>query len=235
MDIKRAPFNIDLLSNSSITSLGTLPVTTMDIFDVNGNHHPRGLYSNEIFGMKGTNDRQRKESYIDIKVTVLHPKFAIELFYLKVLYRGIMNGTKYAVWDNEIKDFIKSDILNGETGYSFFIKHLKDIKFKRNGSLIRDLRVDYITKYLSKALYDKILVIPAGIRDIEMNSEGNTSEDDINTIYRAIIRSSNIVPIINEVKDVSSLDIMRWKLQSSVIDLYLYIEKLLSSKSFFSR
>lgn len=65
----------------------------------------------------GEENRNRRFSYIDIKVPVLHPQIYAVLGQLKHLYHEIISGKGYAIWDEELKDFVKSDQMNGRTEF----------------------------------------------------------------------------------------------------------------------
>ena len=146
MESKRLPFNIFLLDSSKSRLSNLLPVETQDIYGRNEEFNVQGLYSTEIFGVQGSQQRIRKHSYIDMRVEIMHPKVYYDLVRLKGMYGGIMAGTTYAVWDDNLKDFVASNIIDGETGYSFFISHFRDIVFVQNESALRELRIKFINK-----------------------------------------------------------------------------------------
>jgi len=228
----KEPFNILLLDPSKSRLAGLLPVQSMDIYDNTGDYHPQGLYSNLIFGSPGERSRSTRHSFIDMQVTVLHPKIFQEVTRLKALYKGIMAGTSYAVWDDTLNDFVKSDIIDGSTGYDFFISRYKDIDHKRNASPARDLRINLIEKYRDKALYRYLVVLPAGLREISKDTTGRDVEDDINALYRKVIRASNSVPKVIA-GNASVTDMVRWSLQKAFNEIYQYIEDILGGKKGF--
>lgn len=227
---QKLPFNITLIDPSK-ARLGTLlPVTVLDIHNSEGDFHPQGLYSSQIFGRPGDHTRQTRHGYIDMHTRVLHPKVYLELTRLKNLYKGIMAGTAYAVWDDEKKDFEKSDILDGSTGYAFFMSHYKDLVFARNDSSIRDLRIDLLDKFRDKSLYRYLIVMPAGLREIETDEHGRTVENEINKIYRKVIRVANTIAAESSDKNDPTLDTARMNLQKYFNEIYAFIENLVSGK-----
>lgn len=227
---KREPFNIFLLSNQKSRLMGLLPVQSMDIKNIGGEFHPQGLYSIEIFGALGSRQRQNKHAYIDMRCYVMHPKVFSDLEKLKGLYAGIMSRKQYAVWDANLKDFVKSDAIDGKTGYSFFMSHFEDIQFQRNESGIRDARIDLLIQEQKKCMYRYLVVIPAGLRDLTYDEKGQEVEDEINPIYRKILRTANTILADNNNINPSNIDVARWTLQSSFNELYDYIESILSGK-----
>ena len=139
-----SPFNIDLLILTEANKKFLLPITSLDIFSgATKNFHPEGLFSVDIFGRYGEEKRNRTLAYIDFKVNVFHPIVFNALCDLKELYGGIMSGSVYAIWDTELKDFVKSDPVDGKTGYSFFLSHFSDIEFVRNTSDKRDFNIKH--------------------------------------------------------------------------------------------
>lgn len=226
------PFNLCLLATDKSTLYGLLPVQSMNIYYINDEFHPQGLYSSQIFGDIGSPARQIRHSYIDMRIEVMHPKVFMELTRLKNLYRGIMDGSAYAIWDTKINDFVKSDIIDGQTGYSFFMEHFHDVLFASNESDIRELRINFLNKVHEKCMYQYLIVIPAGLRDIEINEDKRVVEDEINALYRKAIRISNTISIHGS-NNNSVLNTVRWNLQNTFNEIYLYIESILSGKKGF--
>ncbi len=230
---KNIPFNIYLLSPDKKRIANMLPVQTMNIFNNDGSFHSQGLYSTELFGEIGSKARNLKFSYIDLKTEIMHPKIFLELTRLKNLYGKIMAGTGYAIWDTTIGDFVKSDIVDGKTGYSFFMSHFKDILYSSNESSIRDLRIEFLSKYTNTCMYRFLLVIPAGLRDIQINENKRPEEDDINPLYRKIISATNTINEHTGLKNDPILDTVRWNLQNNFNSIYEYIESILEGKKGF--
>jgi len=230
MALKRLPFNLYLLSPDKSRLAGLLPTQSMDIYTIDGSFNPQGLYSSIIFGDLGSPTRQRRLSYIDMRTEVMHPKVFLELTRLKGLYKLIMSGAAYATWDNNLKDFVKSNIIDGRTGYAFFMEHFHDILHAENNSPIRDLRIKFLDKSHEKCMYRYLVVIPAGLRDIEIDENKRTVEDDINALYRKVMRSANTISTFSTAKNDPILDTVRWSLQLGFNNIYDYIESILEGK-----
>ena len=147
MQRQEIPFNISLLNLTPELLRGIRPITSLDIYDANNNFHTDGLYSSEIFGKVGDTSRDRKFSYIDIGVKIFHPQIYKTLGKLKQMYTGILEGKIYAVWDDKIKDFVKSNPIDGQTGMWFFMTYWTEIKFEHNASTQRDDYIRLIEKY----------------------------------------------------------------------------------------
>lgn len=209
------------------------PVTTLDINEGTGNNfHEEGLFSTTIFGRIGSDRRDTQFSYIDIKAPVFHPLFFKHLTKLKGLYADILAGKAYATFNEEQKDFVQSDELSGETGFSFFVEHFPKIEFKETGSDIREIRIKFINKWKSEALTDKILVLPAGLRDVNADPNGRLDIPEINDFYRGIISVANSIG--GNADFTSSIyDVSRYTLQMKFNGLFEFIQGLLSGKKGF--
>jgi len=234
LKLNNIPFNIDLL-NLRQEDLKTLsPITSLDIFLPSSKQfHSEGLFSTEIFGKVGTEHRNRRFAYIDARVELFHPLIYKALTDLREFYSDIMGQKKYAIWNDDIKDFEPSDPINGKTGMSFFIKHWKDIKHEERPSPKRQFNIRLVEKYKDRALMRYVLVLPAGLRDYEIDENGKPEEGEVNTIYRKILGMSNLISMDLYKLDPESVDSTRHNIQMALVDLYNYFRSLLEGKSKF--
>lgn len=191
---EREPFNLAIIKLTEERLRTLRPVRSLDIFDgMSSNFHDDGLFSVSTFGRIGSDERDRKFGFIDIKAPVFHPIIHKRLIQLQAFYEKIMLGKAYARFDKVEQNFVPCapDEEGAGTGYGFFCQHWENIKFKRNKSLARGFRVDVVEKYRDRALTDKILVLPAGLRDIEVDEHGHTKEHEFNEPYRKLVAVSN--------------------------------------------
>lgn len=231
MRSRELPFNVELLKLTPSRLEGIRPVTSIDFFEnANGDLHEDGLFSIPIFGRIGSEERDQRFSYIDIKLEVLHPVIYERLSKLKAIYKGIIGGTQHAVWDKEKLDFVASDEVSGQTGYSFFMQHWKKIAFVRNDSIIRDMRIQLIEKYKDRAMTSKIIVMPAGLRDIETGDDGRIEYGDINGLYRKLISTASTIPDTDGIATDPTHDLARTMLQNTFNELYAFIEQMITGK-----
>lgn len=227
------PFNIRLLNLTPDKLKMIKPVTSLDIFDqTRQNFHEEGLYSVSIFGRVGDPLRNKRFSYIDIKIPVFHPVIYRALDRLKSLYPEIIEGKSYAIWNSEIKDFEKSNQSEGSTGFHYFLQHWKDIEFMKNDSVTRLESIELINKYKDMALTDKIVVMPAGLREVEYTG-GRVNEDEINDYYRRILSACNTITKDAVRNSPELLNRSRVSIQRAFNELYDYIESLLKGKKKF--
>ena len=188
------PFNMRLMSGNRDKLKNLTPVTSSQLHSNSSDQlHPEGLFSQEIFGRVGDSKRMKTLSYIDLHTKVIHPLVWKNIEKVSSWYTEIFMCRRYATWDDKLKQFQVSDATSGETGPAFFLKHLPEIEFIRNESIQRGLRVDVIEKYRNTAVYDYLLVLPAGHRDLEEGRGGNLKCDDINDSYRSLIGLSKTI------------------------------------------
>ena len=235
--MKRAitPFNISLLTVTRTESLLLKPITTLDMYEGNtGQFHPQGIFSTEIFGRVGSKQRSTEFGRIPLKMSILHPLTFKNYCKLKSLYKGIMEGTQYATYDKKSNDFIKSDPMNGSTGFDFFMQHAHTLSPPKTNSGGRNNRIANIDKYRAEAIQNNILVLPAGLRDVFTDEEGRTKMDDVNTLYQRLIAINNTLPdkfYASEEREI--YDRARLQMQNAFNDIYDYYTTLISGKQGF--
>jgi hypothetical protein len=224
------PFNIKVLDPKDERLKRFRPVTALDIFDNTGvNFHPDGLFSALIFGKVGEERRADTFSYINTKAQIFHPAYFHALVGNKRLYMDIVSGKGYAVWDDKEKDFLPSDPINGKTGFNFFLRYWKEIRFAPTNSPEKQEAQKMIVNYKHVAMTDKVMVIPAAMRDLMVGDDGRTEEDEINKIYRKLLAVSNTIPGDGKNdRDVS--DAARFKLQMTFNEIHESLSNLIDGK-----
>jgi hypothetical protein len=228
------PFNVELLVLNKASLAALKPVTSLDTFEsLNGNFAENGLFSVSTFGRVGDEQRDLRFSFIDIHTTVMHPAIYKRLVKLKGLYKEILAGRDYAIWDPEQKDFFRSNELEGSTGYAFFMSHWKELEFRENASTVRNQNIELLKKYRDKAMSQYIMVIPAGLRDIETDSSGRTKQSDINDIYRRIVAISRTVAVTQDGDNSAVLNTARHLLQMAWNDVFDFLDQILQGKKGF--
>lgn len=231
MSTSLLPFNIGILTLKDTDLQGMRPVKVLDIFAGGSrDFHPDGLFSIQTFGKAGEEKRNRLFSYIDFKIKVFHPTLFKSIVDLKSLYSEIMSGKTYAVWDPKLKDFVKSTIVEGETGFSFFVKHFKEIVYEERDSAQRTFSIKLVETHKDAALFSKLVVMPAGLRDYTIDDNGKPSEDEINPLYRRVLGIAATLENVNLSSNESYLDTTRWNLQLAIQEIYDYIISLIEGK-----
>lgn len=225
------PVELGIL-NLTPAQLQTLkPVKVLDIFQQSSdNFHTDGLFSVDIFGRIGSDERDNRWSFIDIKVPIFHPLILAELIKLKNLYGDIITGKKRAIFNPKTRDFEATNDMEGDTGYYFFTSHFHELKLARNQSVRRSDKIDFIEKYRDIAFVTKILVLPAGLRDIETDESGRSIEGEVNEFYRRLISVSNAIASNTDYNN-SGYDVARNTMQVAFDNIYNYFNTLLEGKN----
>ena len=230
------PFNITILDPEEyITKRQLLPVTTSTIFEPSTTRfHPDGLYSEVIFGQIGSTERIVRGGYMDLRCNVITPHLYKQLITLKGYYKDIMAGRKYAYFDNKAKDFMScpEHTEGAGTGYTFFLKHLKDIQFVSTGSTRRQDKIDLLKKYKDRLVVTRFIVLPAGVRDIKF-TDGRIKSEEINKLYSGLLSLIKALP--EKISEDPLYDSIRFQIQSKVQDIYEYICDLLDDKGGFGQ
>ena len=221
------------LLNVNKAMINTLrPTTVLDTYKgMTKDFHEDGLYSTLTYGGIGSQRRLTTFSYIDLGTEILSPAIALALFDLKELYRDIMKGSRYAVWDAANCDFEVAQPTDPEagTGYTFFIKRLMELKPTRNKSIGRQQAIDLFEKYRDIACSRYALVIPAGMRDLEIKENGREEEHEINPLYRKLLASSRVIPADSKA-NLDALDATKWTLLNTFIGIHNMIFDILDGK-----
>ena len=183
---------------------------------------PEGIFSEAIFGAIASQMRLIRHGYINLNCHVFHPIIFQNLLAIKRFYGEIMSGKSYAKWDPEIKDFVRADESEegADTGYSFFLSHFNQINFETNESLKRNDKVRVIEKYKDRLLIDKILVLPAGWRDLN-DEDGRVEKDSINTLYIALLERARAMPPMGDTDAI--YDAVHYSVQRKVMEIYEYL------------
>lgn len=230
------PFNIQILDPETyIPRKNALPITSHSIYESSSNRlHPDGFFSEVIFGQIGSRDRLVRHGYINLHTKVITPHLFKVICSLKNYYKDIMSGKTYAYFDKKEKELIRSTIddPNADTGFSFFIKMLPLIEFRKNDSTNRNDKIDLLTKYKDLLLMDKMIVLPAGLRDIR-ESNGRVTTEDINKFYYSLLSLTQVLP--EQETDDKIFDGIRYQIQCKVQQIYNYIIDIMDGKGGFAQ
>lgn len=232
MQINEIPFNISILQPTAelVRTMGRC--TTNEIFESGTSiFNQTGLFSAEIFGPVGSEERNRRFGYIELNTKIFHPLIFKRLGTLKDLYRGIILGQRYAEWDEETKDFHSSTPAEGNTGFAFFTEHFPDLVLSETESSLRSLRIKLINENKDKAMHDKYLVLPAGLRDYTIaEGTGKGTEDEVNGMYRSLIATSSTISSTSVGRNDPILNAARSSLQRSSEKIFDYFFTVIKGK-----
>lgn len=209
------------------------PITRLDITEgATSDFHDDGLYSTRIFGMVGSTERDEIYGKIDLKVNIIHPKVYRDLVGQRDLYKTILDGTRMAKFDEAEGDFVASIDEDAETGFSFFMRYLDKIQLKPNKSPARNERIKFLEKWRHRWLMKNLIVMPAGLRDVEMGEDGRVTKHEINEYYFKAISITNTITRSSDMES-SAYDQARLSLTLIINELYKYLERFQGGKDGF--
>lgn len=225
------PLNATIIDpDENIQSKGWLPVTSHSMFESSSQRfHPDGLYSEVIFGQIGSPERLIKRGYIDLHTTIISPHLFRQFISLKSIYKDILAGKEYAIFDKETKDLIKVDRNDpdGRTGYSFVVECYPKMVFPSTSSQKREDKISLLKKFDDRFFLTRFLVIPAALRDVKLD-HGRVSPEEINKIYLSLLSLSQSMP--GNLTEDPVFDAIRYQIQMKVQQIYEYIFNLISGK-----
>ena len=207
-------------------------VTDVQIMEQNSKaFNQNGLFSTFIFGTVGSEERNEKYGYINLHTTLMHPLVFKHVSSLSSLYRDIMSGSKYAVFDKKTKNFIPSTVDKGDTGFAFFLEHFKEIKFVETDSTEREYKIKLINKYsYEEIMFSNLIVLPAGLRDYTIDKNDKPSEDEVNGMYRRVVNIASLLKTMDTDRDKKIANPIRYRLQLAIVEIYDYFMTLLDGK-----
>lgn len=188
----------------------------------------RGLFSEEIFGRLATNERKRKFGFINLKTKLIHPEAWGIVCGLDPIVSKILNNKQtYIITDDGL---LKEDPA-GDTGVYFFCKNIDKINFKK---FKRDNKVDFFNKNKNKILIDKWLVLPAGVRDIQISrSEVFTKMEsaEVNKLYDKLLKQTNSFSDDVDNLPIELSSMMITNLQRTLLEINDWIKHRLEGKT----
>lgn len=224
------PINIDLLDPEQFIKERNIQEVTSNLITEPSSDrlHPEGLYSEEIFGPVTSSERMILFGFINLNTELFHPKIYRLFLKLRRFFVSIMEGEVYAIWDEKAKQFVKAseDDENADTGFAFFMKHIPDHEFEETESIPAQNRIKVFNKYRNNLTIRKHLVIPAGLRDYEVESAGKGSSEEINKHYNALLNYSRAVT--SSQGNDPMYDSIRMAMQKKVYQIFEYLENIMA-------
>lgn len=232
MKKKMLPLNISLLI-PTLDQLKLVPqVKSLGIMDgPGGSFDEEGLFSTSIFGRVGDPMRDKTFGHIDLRLPVLHPIIFRVLSKMRSFFIDVMAGREYAVFSQAKGTFERASEVDGKTGFTFFMDHWQELRFEKGDSTTRNVQIDLIERYRNNAMYSHLLVLPAGLRDVEVDAVGRVTVSEINDLYqRCLIQGRNFPERIARGDDLSIYDRTRFATQQTVVAIYEHLETLIKGK-----
>ena len=228
----------DKIIDANIAMNGIKEVTNPINFDRGGIPTVDGLFSEYIFGIT-TDERRLTWAYIDLGCKVIHPYIFYvltsiqqnikEVFEGKGSWKVTEAGALVAAKEND------SDYDEDNTGVDWFVKHYKDMKFKKNDSRERNEKIDLLaTLKPEDIIISKWLVIPVFYRDLE-TKDGPLKIPPINKEYMSLIRYAQSVKYESMEMDMMT-NLTKYNIQITLCNIQTYFQEIVQkSDGFFKQ
>lgn len=162
------------------------------------NYDEDGLWSEIIFGPVNSKVRLERFGYIDLKRKFIHPSVFDMLITVSNSTSKIVRNKDYFSIEDE--KYIEDK--DGRTGIEYLIETAKQVKYSK---FCHSHKKD-IAKYLDETnfLIDKFLVLPAGLRDINIyDKEAKIKIDEINNLYIKLMIYIQQLTGFNEIDEIT--------------------------------
>jgi len=184
-----------------------------------------GLFSEEIFGKFGSNDRRQTFAYVNLNTKIIHPEALEHIFFSLSgdVNKFIMGKQNYTIVDGRL---VKSE--EGITGITEFIKNFDKLDL---AAFKKPEEVKFLKENLNKVFIDKWIILPAGIRDIQFIKGTNKSQiqySDLNELYESLIRNANSITGVTDSPEIHNS--ISNAIQRSVLDINKWIKERLKGK-----
>ena len=189
---------LDLFNVDDFVELNDLEDCTSGVlFQRGGVPHPKGLVSNEIFGIT-VQSRKETFAYINLYGRFFHP-------HVYKVVRSVFRNIDKIIAGDEFYSINKEGILvldrdHGSTGIDFLYENWDKISWKKSGEDDDSLSVGMRSERMGflnlvprdEAFLTKIPVIPVFYRDIKTGTKGGKT-GDINNYYANLIRLATLM------------------------------------------
>ena len=137
-----------------------------------------------------------------------------------------MAGTAFAVFDEETKQFVRSNAIDGETGYDFFFRNFDKYQLPDTGSPKRRETIKLIEKNKDILKINKFIILQAGYRDVEFK-DGQISHDEVNQIYRELLSLASSIGSTSHKSNMALLNNTRYAIQKTALKLFMYLGEII--------
>jgi DNA-directed RNA polymerase beta' subunit len=214
---------LDIPNINHIVKVNELPSISSPLYlDKDGRPLSDGLYSYEIFGRLGTEQRKTQFAYVDLKLPYLHPTIYNILIKLDRSITKIISGTKWVKLSiGGYLEEAEEGAKDSGTGLDFLYKYWGKFKFKKTDSELRQEKLDFIFDFpKDEAFLTKWLIIPPHYRDIDTSSGDAVSTDILTSLYSKLIGGVTVVDRSSDIMLTGNMS--RTKVQETINDIYSY-------------
>lgn len=209
---------VNLIDPDKLVQVNELQEITNPVYFIRNNIPTSdGLFSNEIFGITKY-DRANTFAYIDLGGVFINPLIYKMWCKIDSNIKACIHGTKYFIINN---DGQLEENIDGDCGIEFLKANIDKIKLKRTNSRQREMRVNFIERYLGtpEMFITKIIVCPPYYRDISNEKGNHTIVVTVNDLYRNLLIS---VRSLKEAVDygLNLNDATRGRIQETLMQIY---------------
>lgn len=233
--MKTNAFNVSVMDVENFIERNICqPVTTTLIKQPSSHaYHPDGIFSEDIFGQINTPERIARFGYVDLNTTIITPVLFRMVKALAPWHVDVMAGRQMATFDKATGLLEKSSTDEGDTGFSFYMKVFPDIKFKESKSISRSEKIQVLDRTRKRGMYQRYLIEPAGLRDIEEDETGRQKIEDINKLYIQLV---SYTKALGDGSSKSRIyDPIRFNVQMKAVEIYSYLDNMMDGKRGFLR
>jgi len=220
--------------NEFIAKNKILEVKNSRVEGKGGRLDPEGLYSEEIFGRMGHTNRKKTFGYINLHTKVIHPEIFSIVAGLSPVIASCLRGKKkfFLNQDGVLEE--SPDGAYGISGVKEFIDIYDKIDLKKTAQKTHPDSVKFLTKNRELIFIDKLLCLPAGVRDIQQSKMTNkilVTSSEINTMYEDLLRSTSMVDENTlEFLDAETIKNIVYSIQKKCCDINEWIRSRLKGK-----
>ena len=205
---------MEILDIDKFVKVNDLKVIDDPVFFNGPTPSPRGLLSNEIFGITKA-ERSGIYAYIDLGGTFIHPIIYKTLCRLNSKIQDIVHGTDtFSI--NDSGEIVQDP--DGSTGIDWLRKNFSKIKFKSSDSASRNSKIKLIEQEKDKMWITKYVVIPAYYRDVDTR-QASIGVGEINKLYSSLIIASRALKE-NAEYGLSLSDATKGRIQTTLQQIY---------------
>lgn len=191
--------------------------------------HPKGVMSEELFGIYGSPERRTQSSWIDLNCNVIHPML-YDILYKRIEKKiePLLSGE--AIFSLTPEGYLEENPQGDLSGMSDIVSNIDKWKFRLSeDESDRNKIIQMMYKSIKSGTFflDKLILIPPEFRPVQILEEKNeVINDPLNELYMKIIMLSN------QVKNVSGslFDILSYRMQMHLRELNELIRQKVSKK-----
>jgi len=207
------------------------PITSSKYYEGSGRNalDKKGLFSEEIFGRMGSRDRKKTYGYIDLKLNFIHPEAYRILTSINTDLTKLIIGKQKYILDNNNK--LVKDEDNGSSGVFYFIQIIDNIDWD-NIKTEKPKHVKFIKDNRDKILISKLIVLPAGFRDIQITKTGSKfiQFGEINKTYSTLINQTEMISKDPDLFDEELMGSLYKSIQRNLITINTWLKNKMKGK-----